>query len=144
MLKRVMLLMMTFTVFFTFTAPEFADARRGGGFKSGPRTYKPAPKKPAQSEYQNTTGNRTGTQAGTPTTNRGFFSGGSFMRGMMIGGFAGLLFGGLFGNMGFFGNILGLAVNLLAIYVIIIAVMALYRRFKKQPRHDDYRDGGRY
>ncbi|GIP48243.1 hypothetical protein J53TS2_18340 [Paenibacillus sp. J53TS2] len=144
MLKRVMLLMMAFTVFFTFTAPDFADARRGGGFKSGPRTYKPTPKKPAQSEYQNTTGNRTGATTGTPTTNRGFFSGGSFMRGMMIGGFAGLLFGGLFGNMGFFGNLLGLAVNLLAIYVIIIAVTATYRRFKKQPRHDDYRGGGRH
>ncbi|MGG3453820.1 hypothetical protein [Paenibacillus rhizolycopersici] len=144
MLKRVMLLMMAFTVFFTFTAPDFADARRGGGFKSGPRTYKPTPKKPAQNEYQNTTGNRTGATTGTPTTNRGFFSGGSFMRGMMIGGFAGLLFGGLFGNMGFFGNLLGLAVNLLAIYLIIIAVTALYRRFKKQPRHDDYRGGGRY
>ncbi|EES73691.1 hypothetical protein ACL02P_02545 [Paenibacillus sp. MB22_1] len=143
MLKRIMLLMMVFTVFFTFTAPDFADARRGG-FKSGPRSYNPTPKKPSQSEYQNTTGNRTGTQTGTPTTNRGFFSGGSFMRGMMIGGLAGLLFGGLFSSMGFFGNLLGLAVNLLAIYVIIAAAMALYRRFKKQPRHDDYRNGGRY
>ncbi|EOS57810.1 hypothetical protein [Paenibacillus barengoltzii] len=144
MLKKMMLLMMVFTVFFTFTAPDFADARRGGGFKSGPRSYNPTPKKPSQSEYQNTTGNRNKTQAGTPTTNRGFFSGGSFMRGMMIGGLAGLLFGGIFSSMGFFGNLLGLAVNLLAIYVIVVAVAALYRRFKKQPRHDDYRNGGRY
>lgn len=144
MLKKMMLLMMVLTVFFTFTAPDFADARRGGGFKSGPRSYNPTPKKPSQSEYQNTTGNRNKTQAGTPTTNRGFFSGGSFMRGMMIGGLAGLLFGGLFSSMGFFGNLLGLAVNLLAIYVIVVAVAALYRRFKKQPRHDDYRNGGRY
>lgn len=143
MLKRLMLLMMVFTVFFTFTAPDFADARRGG-FKSGTRSYNPTPKKPSQSEYQNTTGSRTGTQAGTPTTDRGFFSGGSFMRGMMIGGLAGLLFGGLFSNMGFFGNLLGLAVNLLAIYVIIVVAMALYRRFKNQPRHDNYRNGGRY
>ncbi|MGG6314316.1 hypothetical protein [Paenibacillus macerans] len=143
MMKKMMLIVMAFTLFFAFTFPDAADARRGG-FKSGPRTYNPSTKKPAQSDYQNTTGNRTGATTGAPTTGRGFFSGGGFMRGLMVGGLAGMLFGGLFGNMGFFGNLLGLAVNLLAIYVIIIAVMALYRRFKKQPRQDDYRRGGRY
>lgn len=143
MMKKVMLIVMTFTVLFTFVAPDFADAKRGG-FKSGPRSYNPAPKKPAQNENQNMTGNRAGANTANTTANRGFFSGGSLMRGLIVGGLAGMLFGSLFANMGFFGNLLGLAVNLLAIYLLIIAAMALYRRFKKQPSHDDYRRGDRY
>lgn len=145
MMKKMMMIVMAFTLLFAFTAPELVDAKRGGGFKSGPRTYNPSPKKPT-TDYRKTdpaTNKSPGVTTGT-NTRRGFFSGGSFMRGMMIGGFAGLLFGGLFGGMGFFGNLLGLAVNLFVIYLIVIAVMALYRRFKKQPRHDDYRRGGRY
>ncbi|WP_018752761.1 hypothetical protein [Paenibacillus sanguinis] len=142
MMKRVMLVVMAFTVFFTFVAPDFADARRGG-FKSGPRSYNPAPKKPAQNENHNMTGNRAGANTANTTANRGFFSGGGLMRGLVVGGLAGMLFGSLFANMGFFGNLLGLAVNLLAIYLLIIAAMALYRRFKK-PSQDDYHRGGRY
>lgn len=146
MMKKMMMIVMAFTLIFAFTTPDLADAKRGG-FKSGPRTYNPTPKNSTTSDYQkssSTTSNKTsGTTTGT-NTGGGFFSGGGFMRGLMVGGLAGMLFGGLFGNMGFFGNLLGLAVNLLAIYVIIIAVMALYRRFKRQPRHDDSPRGGRY
>ncbi|MNJ46173.1 hypothetical protein D3C77_412980 [compost metagenome] len=72
------------------------------------------------------------------------------MKGMMLGGLAGLLFGGMFGGMGFFGELLGLAVNLFAIYLIVMVAVALFRRFKKPqthqgPRNDDYNNrGGRY
>ncbi|MCM3698569.1 hypothetical protein [Paenibacillus macerans] len=144
MMKKLMLIAMAFTLFFAFTTPDLADAKRGG-FKSGPRTYNPAPNKPATGDYQRTDGATSNKNGGTvgSTTGRGFFSGGGFMRGLMVGGLAGLLFGGLFGNMGFFGNLLGLAVNLLAIYVIIAAAVALYRRFKRQPRQEHPR-GGRY
>lgn len=145
MMKKMMMIMMAFTLIFAFVSPDLADAKRGG-FKSGPRTYNPSPNKPATGDYQRTDGaatNKTGGTVGS-TTGRGFSGGGGFMRGLMVGGLAGLLFGGLFGNMGFFGNLLGLAVNLLAIYVIIAVVVALYRRFKRQPRQEDYRRGGRY
>ncbi len=66
------------------------------------------------------------------------------MKGLMLGGLAGMLFGGLFGGMGFLGNLLGLAVNLLAIYAIIAVVVWLFRRFKRRPQNDDYHRGGRY
>ena len=61
--------------------------------------------------------NTTNRSAATTNTKRGFFSGGGLMRGLMIGGLAGMLFGGLFANMGFMGNILGLFINLIAIFV---------------------------
>ena len=141
-----MMIVMAFTLVLAFTSPDLADARRGGGFKSGPRTYNPQPKQPASSDYQRsgtTTNKQPGVTTGT-NTGRGFFSGGGFMRGLMIGGLAGLLFGGLFSGMGFFGNILGLAVNLLAIYLVVKLVIALVRRFRDKPRSDDYPRGGRY
>lgn len=147
MLKKMLMIMMAFTLIFAVTSPGLVDAKRGGGFKSGPRSYTPAPKKSTDNVQRSgdTTGtNKSGTTAGT-TANRGFFSGGSFMKGLMIGGLAGMLFGGLFGGMGFLGNLLGLAVNLLAIYVIIAIGVALYRRFKRRPQpNDDHYRGGRY
>lgn len=45
-MKRVMMILMAFTLFFAVAAPDFADARRGGGgFKSGTRSYSTTPKK---------------------------------------------------------------------------------------------------
>lgn len=147
MMKKLMLVMMALTLCIAFVTPDSADARRGG-FKSGPRSYNPAPKKSTTTDNVRKSETPTGTnKAGATTrtnTGRGFFSGGSFLKGMMIGGLAGMLFGGMFAGMGFLGNILGLAINLLAIYVIVAICISLYRRFTKRPRHDDYHRGGRY
>ncbi|NGM81327.1 hypothetical protein G5B47_02745 [Paenibacillus sp. 7124] len=142
-LKSAMMIVMAFTLFFVAAAPDYADARRGGGgFKSGRQGYTTTPNKAPQSNVSKSDGTK-GTTAGTTagTTNRGFFSGGSFMKGMMIGGLAGLLFGGLFGNMGFFGNLLGFAVNLLAIYLVVMLVLSLFRRRR---RHNYKERDGRY
>ncbi|AUS27091.1 membrane protein import inner membrane translocase subunit tim44 [Paenibacillus polymyxa] len=62
---------------------------------------------------------------------------------MMLGGLAGMLFGGLFGNMGALGSLLGLVVNVLAIYVLIMVGVGIYRAIKNRRRPDDSR-GGRY
>lgn len=154
MFKKMTVLVMVFTLFFAFTATDFADARRGGGFKSGPRSFTNTPKKSStvNKSESNTTNKSTSTTNGMNNNRTGFFGGGSFMKGMMVGGLAGLLFGGLFGGMGFFGELLGLAVNLFAIYLIVVVAIALFRRFKKSqpqtyqgPRDDDYNNrGGRY
>ncbi|MNE66865.1 hypothetical protein D3C80_1624430 [compost metagenome] len=141
MLKKLMLVVMAFTLFFAFTVPHAVDAKRsGGGYKSGSRSYTNTPKKSTDSGSTNTKNSST-TNTGQ-TANRGFFSGGGFMKGLMIGGLAGMLFGGMFSNMGAFGNIFGLLINLLAIYVVVMIGIALFRRFKK-PRYNDHR-GGRY
>lgn len=48
-MKRVMMILMAFTLFFAVAAPDFADARRGGGgFKSGTRSYSTTPKNQQQ------------------------------------------------------------------------------------------------
>lgn len=141
MIKKIMMFMMAFTLILAFVSPEVTDAKRRSGGGSGfskPGTSIMSPNKSKTGDYKksDTTSNNkstTGTSQGTKK-GRGFFSGGSLMKGLMIGGFAGLLFGGMFSGMGFFGNILGLAVNILAIFLIVIVISALYRRFKNQPR----------
>ena len=81
-----------------------------------------------QNKKSNTTNNA------TTTTKRGFFSGGGFMRGLMIGGLAGMLFGGLFANMGFMGDLLGLFINLIAIFVVIALIRKIFSFFKNNKK----------
>lgn len=143
MAKRFMLLLMALTVLISFTVPETADARRGGGFKSPRGGFTQTPKKQQDNikKAEPAKNTNTGARTTTGTTKRGFFSGGSFVKGMMIGGFAGLLFGGMFGNMGFLGNLLGLMVNVFAIYLLIVLVAAIWNRMKRRnhPADDDRR-----
>jgi len=58
------------------------------------------------------------------------------MKGLMVGGLAGLLFGSLFAGMGFLGELLGLMINVLAIYFLFVIVRNVYRYFRdrKPPR----------
>ncbi|GGA20352.1 hypothetical protein [Paenibacillus physcomitrellae] len=143
MLKKIVMVVMAFTLFFAFTIQDNVDAkgRIGGGYKSGVKSHTTTPNKSTTTDNVSKSGTTSSTKgtAGT-TANRGFFSGGSFMKGLMIGGLSGLLFGSLFAGMGGFGNLLGLAVNIFAIYLIIVIAAALFRRFTR-PRKPDPRDG---
>lgn len=144
---KALLLLTVFTVFFAAVADP-ADARRGR-FTAPKKSYTEQPKK-AQDNVRNTdrtesgatagtsSGTKAGTSAGT-NAQRGFFSGGSFMKGLMIGGLAGLLFGSLFAGMGFFGELLGLMINLLAIYFLFVLVRSVYQYFRNRKRPQDTR-----
>lgn len=143
MWKKALLLLslLAFTVVVSVPADQ-ADAARKS-FSSGKRSYSHTPSKSTDSVSKTTTGTRssTGTAAGS-TTQRGFFSGGSLMKGLMIGGIAGLLFGSVFSGMGGFGNFLGLIVNVLAIIVLISIIRAVFNSFRRnrdQRRPDDSR-----
>ncbi|WP_397361686.1 hypothetical protein [Paenibacillus sp.] len=142
-MKRIMMIVMAFTLFFAVATPNFVDAKRGGGgFKSGTRSYSTTPKKSTTDNVRKSDSTKSSTAGSTANTKRGFFSGGGLMKGMMIGGLAGLLFGGMFAGMGAFGNILGFAINMLAIYVLVMLVMSFFRRRKERRRLED--QGGRY
>ena len=71
-------------------------------------------------------------KSNTTTNNKGFTSGG-LMRGLFIGGLAGLLFGGLLANMGMLGSVLGLLINVLGILVLIWLIKKVFLLiFKKR------------
>jgi predicted lipid-binding transport protein (Tim44 family) len=139
-MKRVMMIVMAFTLFFAVTAPDFADAKRSG-FKSGSRGFTTTPKKSTTDNVKQSDSTK-GSMAGTSgtTAKRGFFSGGSLMKGMMIGGLAGFLFGSMFSGMGAFGNIIGFLINMFAIYLVVMLVMSFFRRRKERRRFEE-RDG---
>jgi predicted lipid-binding transport protein (Tim44 family) len=143
---RISLLIVTVIVVFSLSLAPIAEAKRGGGFgggyKSPKRTYTQTPTKPADKNVNNTSpGKNTGaTNPAPPAGNRGFFSGGGIMRGLIIGGLAGLMFGTLFANMGAIGDLLGLLVNILAIYILFIAIRGIVRYYRNQrrPNPDDH------
>lgn len=124
--------MLALALFVTLGFGQYADAKPRGGIKSPKQGYTQTPKK-NENTSQTNPGARTGTTTGT--TKPGFFGGGSLMKGLMLGGLAGLMFGGLFAGMGAFGQILGLMINLLAIFAIImlIRVAFVYLRSKRNP-----------
>lgn len=133
MWKKLSVLLVAITVLFAATAPAIVDAK---GVKTGKRSFNSNTQK---SNVTNNSTNTTKTPGSTTTTKPGFFSGGSFMKGMMVGGLAGLLFGGLFGGMGFMGEILGLMVNLIAIFALIVLVMKIVDYFKKRRKPEEKR-----
>jgi len=137
-MKKIALLMLSLLVLVSFAAPDEADARRS--FKSPKSTYSNTPSQsttntPAQSNISRTDSGQTKSNVNSTaatTGQRGFFSGGGLLKGLMIGGLAGLLFGSLFASLGVLGNILGLIVNLLALYVLVMLAVALYRYVKNR------------
>jgi len=135
-MKKIALLMLSLLVLVSFAAPDEADARRS--FKSPKSTYNNTPSQsttntPAQSNISRTDSTKSNVNSTAATTGqRGFFSGGGLLKGLMIGGLAGLLFGSLFASLGVLGNILGLIVNLLALYVLVMLAVALYRYVKNR------------
>lgn len=72
----------------------------------------------------------------------GLFSGG-LMKGLMLGGLAGLLFGSLLANMGMLGSLLGLMINLAAIYVLFVVIRKVFSALTKMKRKEDTGPWGR-
>jgi predicted lipid-binding transport protein (Tim44 family) len=140
-MRKTLLLLMAFTLFFAFSAGTVDARPKFGGIKSPKKSYTTTPSKPAENVNKSTPGT-----AGTPKTGtaagRGFFSGGSLMRGLMIGGIAGLLFGSMLGT-GFLSSFLGLLINVLAIYLVYKAIRGIFLYFRNR-RKSTYPDDRRH
>jgi predicted lipid-binding transport protein (Tim44 family) len=138
-MKKGFILMLVFSVLFAFTAAGTVDAKRGG-MKSPRQSFTQTPKKSTENVQKSSPNTTAGAAAGT-TAGRGFFSGGSMMKGLMIGGLAGLMFGSMFSGMGFMGNFFGLIINLLAIYILFMVIRSIvvYFRNKRKATTNDRR-----
>ncbi|AJY77097.1 membrane protein [Paenibacillus beijingensis] len=138
-MKKGLLMLIAFTVFFAFTAANAADAKPRGGLKSPKQSFTSTPSKSSDTGSASSGTKSGSTAASGANTKPGFFSGGSLMKGLMIGGLAGLLFGSMFGGMGFFGNFLGLIVNLLALFVLFAAIRSVFVYFRNRRKADQRR-----
>ncbi len=142
-MKKGFLVMMALALVFTLSLgfSDSADARRGGGgFKSSKGSFTQTPKK--QDNVQQSSGTKQNGAASTAGTKQGgMFSGGGFMKGMLLGGLAGMMFGGLFGNMGAMGEMLTAILNIAIIVGIILVIRAafIYIRNNKKPKPDQRR-----
>ncbi|HLO12881.1 MAG TPA: hypothetical protein VK190_11800 [Pseudoneobacillus sp.] len=79
----------------------------------------------------------TRTYKSTSPTRKSLFKPGGFMKGLMFGGLAGLLFGSLFANMGFMGSILGFIINIFAIIVLISVIRRIFAFFMNKNKSED-------
>lgn len=136
-MKKMLMLVMAFTLFISFTTADFAGAKPR--FKSPKKSFTTTPKK--DNAVKSDAGTNKATTGTTTPAKRGFFGGGGLMSGLMIGGLAGMMFGGLFGGMGALGNLFGLIINVLAIVILFIAIRGIFRYFTRKNRfNNDPRD----
>lgn len=144
MFKKIAALFVAFSLVFSVTAPllDTVDAKR---YRSPSKSYQPAaPKQTTPPSNNNNMNDGTTNRAGTttpgmaPRTGGGFFGGGGLMRGLMLGGLAGLMFGGMLSALGGLGSFLGLIINVLAIFLLIVLVRKAFRAFsnRNRPRGD--------
>jgi len=107
-------------------------------YKSGKKSYNTNPgstNKNIQnydSGSNSTVNKSTTTNKSTSTASKGGFSSGGLMKGLFIGGLAGLLFGSLFSDMGLIGNLLGFMINAAAIIIIVFICMKIYQMMKRK------------
>ncbi|MFC5403717.1 hypothetical protein [Cohnella soli] len=142
MWKKVLLIMSLFAFTVVVSTPVNSVDAKPRSFSSGKKSFNKTPAQSHDSISKSSTTNKSSASATGNTTKKGFFSGGSFMKGMMIGGLAGLLFGGMFGT-GFFASMLGFLVNALALVVLISVALAVYNAFKRRRQQPRMNDGPR-
>ncbi|WP_307433745.1 hypothetical protein [Bacillus sp. V2I10] len=125
MVKFIVSLVLMASIIFTPIGDSLIDNKTSfvsaKSFKSGKRRYNP------NSNYK-----QPDTRQNQPRSNfnrRNNFARGGIMRGLLYGGIAGLLLGGLLSNLGFFGGVLGLFINILAILFLLLLIRKIFRYF---------------
>lgn len=118
----------------SFMMNDHATTVEAKGYKSGKKSFNPSQNnnftkpKVDKKQEENTSFNKS---SKTTSTKGGFFSGG-LMRGLFVGGIAGLLFGSLFANMGILGSVLGFLINVFAIILIVSLVRKIFSLLKEK------------
>lgn len=93
-----------------------------------------------QNYFQNKKAEEKKATANTSTVNKtdqGTSSKGGFLSGLMLGGLAGLLFGGLLAEWGMLGSVFGLLINLLAIVALIAIIARIFAFFKDRKKKEE-------
>ncbi|WP_332645563.1 hypothetical protein [Lysinibacillus sp. 54212] len=140
-MKKLVAVLFAFTLVFSsvgstlfFAGDTQVEAK---SYKSGKKGYSNN-KNDSNSNIQNKENenkNNTATNNSTNNSNKtdatksskGGFTAGGLMKGLFIGGLAGLLFGSLFSDLGVLGSILGFLVNAGAILLIVFLCIKIYQ-----------------
>ena len=143
-LKKLMAVLLTITLIFSpignfvFNDSPVAEAKR---YKSGKKSFNTNKQNtPTQSNIQKDKEvKKTDAQKNTksPSANKG-----GLMRGLLVGGVAGLLFGSLFANMGMLGSILGFMINAAAIIFLIVIIRKVFGLLRARKQEEDAKPWG--
>ncbi|MGM7720033.1 hypothetical protein [uncultured Metabacillus sp.] len=139
MFKKLFSAMLVLTLLFTpvsgFLIGDQVTTVSAKGYKSGKKSFNsnstnsPSLFKKEDSQQKSSTATKSSTTSKPKA--------GGIMKGLFLGGLAGLLLGGLLSNLGILGSIIGLFVNIFAIVAIIFIVRKLFTFFKNKRKHED-------
>ncbi|MFC7686947.1 hypothetical protein [Ureibacillus sp. GCM10028918] len=146
-MKKLFAILFAFTLAFSSvgTVMPFFDhvqTVEAKSYKSGKKSYNTSPGTTNNNIRNNDSGTNstvnksTTTNKSNTTATKGGFTSGGLMKGLFIGGLAGLLFGSLFSDMGLIGNILGFAINAAAIIFIVFICMKIYQMIKRKKNNE--------
>ncbi|CAM3735513.1 hypothetical protein [Mesobacillus zeae] len=99
------------------------------GYKSGVKRYNSNRSTPSKSKQNNTYNKSSSRNSSAKSKSRGF------MGGLMYGGIAGLLFGGMLASLGPMGPLFGMILNILGILLIISLVKRIF--FTRRNRYNE-------
>lgn len=141
-MKKILMLFMSMALVFsagTFVNVDHADAKGKKSYNSGTKGYQPSSKQNSNISNQNSNVNSPAknTAPVKSTAAPAKSKSGGFMKGLLFGGIAGLLLGGLINSLGSFGAILGLLINVLFIVMAIVVIRKLYVSYKKKKKEQE-------
>lgn len=101
-------------------------------YKSGKKGFSPNKSNFQKDKNTDSSSVNKNTKDKSTTANKGGFSSGGFMRGLFVGGLAGMLFGSLFSDLGLLGNLLGFMINAGAILLVLYLALKIYYAMKRK------------
>jgi predicted lipid-binding transport protein (Tim44 family) len=140
MFKKLFSAMLVLTILFTpiggFMLGDHLTTVSAKGYKSGKKSFNSNTNNNSPSLFK-----KDDTQQKSSTTTKNSTTAkpkmGGIMKGLFLGGLAGLLLGGLLSNLGILGSIIGLFINVLAIIAVIFIIRKLFTLFKKKRKSED-------
>ncbi|WP_134683326.1 hypothetical protein [Brevibacillus migulae] len=135
-MKKLWMLLIAFALVFAPHAGGFDQVDAKKSYSSGKKSFN-STTTPTKSDTHVNTSKPAQTTTPVKSPSVSTPSKGGFMKGILFGGLAGLMFGSLLSSLGSFGGIIGLLINILAIYVLFSLVRRIYRSYKASRRHQD-------
>jgi beta-lactamase regulating signal transducer with metallopeptidase domain len=140
MIKKLFSAMLAITLLFTpisgFLVGDHVTTVSAKGYKSGKKSFNSNTNSPSLIKKDDTQQKSSTTTKSNTTTKP---KAGSLMKGLFLGGLAGLLLGGLLSNLGILGSLIGLAINILAIFAVIFIIRKVIAYFinKNKRKHKE-------
>lgn len=139
MFKKLFSAMLVVTLLFTpvggFMLGDQVSSVHAKGYKSGKKSFNSNTNSPSLFKKDDTQQQKSSTTSKNNTTAKP--STGGLMKGLFLGGLAGLLLGGLLSNLGILGSIIGLFINIAAIFAVIFIIRKLFTYFKNKRKNDE-------